>query len=118
MEPRQRYSQWIGYFHNGAKARLWTPEFQDVVGKVDSLDILVEHYQQSDARDFIDATLAVDVNVYLPDDLLVKIDSATMPFGLEARSPLLDHELMEFVARLPSSFKLRGRTPKFIFKKA
>jgi len=118
LEPRRRYGQWIGYFLNGTKETLCTPEFREVIGNIDSLDILVGHYEQSDARDFIDATLDVDVNLYLPDDLLVKMDIATMAFGLEVRSPLLDHELMEFVARLPSSLKLRGRTKKYIFKRA
>lgn len=117
LEPRRRYAQWLGYFLNGAKDDLYTPQFRQEVGHIDSLDLLVHVYEQSDARDFIDATLDADVNLYLPDDLLVKMDIATMAYGLEARSPLLDHELMEFVARLPSSFKLRGRTKKYILKK-
>jgi len=118
LEPRRRYAQWLGYFLNGVKKSLCTPEFQMAVSNIDSLDILVRHYEQSDAPDFVDATLDVDVNLYLPDDLLVKMDVATMAYGLEARSPLLDHKFMEFVARLPSSFKLKGRTKKYIFKKA
>jgi asparagine synthase (glutamine-hydrolysing) len=118
LEPRRRYGQWLGCFLNGTKDGLCTPEFLNAVHEFDSLDILVELYDRSDAPDFVDATLDVDVNLYLPDDLLVKMDIATMAYGLEARSPLLDHELMEFVARLPSSFKLRGRTKKYILKKA
>jgi asparagine synthase (glutamine-hydrolysing) len=59
-----------------------------------------------------------DVNHYLPDDLLVKMDVATMAHSLEARSPLLDHELMEFAARLPDRMKMRGRTSKYLLKTA
>lgn len=117
LEPRRRYGQWLGYFLNGTKDGLCTPEFLKAVHEVDSLDILVELYDRSDAPDFVDATLDVDVNFYLPDDLLVKIDIATMAYGLEARSPLLDHELMEFVARLPSSFKLRWRRKNIFLEK-
>ncbi len=117
-EPRRRYGQWLGYFVGGVQENFYTPEFERVIGGVDSLEVLLRYYEQSDAADFIDATLNVDVNLYLPDDLLVKMDIATMAFGLETRSPLLDHELMEFVARLPSSFKLRGQKKKYIFKKA
>ncbi len=75
-------------------------------------------YARSDAPDFVDATLDVDVNSYLPDDLLVKVDIASMAFGLEARAPFLDHELMEFAASLPSSFKLKGQSKKHLLKRA
>ena len=51
-------------------------------------------------------------------DLLVKVDIATMAHGLEGRSPMLDHEFMEFCASLPSHMKLRGRVKKYIFKRA
>ena len=57
-------------------------------------------------------------NHYLPDCLLVKVDIATMAHGLEGRSPMLDHEFMEFAASLPADFKLRGGTTKYILKKA
>jgi asparagine synthase (glutamine-hydrolysing) len=66
----------------------------------------------------LDAVLSVDVRSYLPDDLLVKVDVASMASSLEVRSPLLDHELVEWAARLPASFKLRGRTTKWLLKRA
>jgi asparagine synthase (glutamine-hydrolysing) len=53
----------------------------------------------------------------LPYDLLVKMDIASMACSLEARSPLLDHKLMEFAARLPCHYKLRGKTLKHLLKK-
>ena len=68
--------------------------------------------------DGVDAMLAADVDWYLPTDLLVKIDIATMANSLEGRSPFLDHPLAEFVARLPSRFKVKGWTSKYILKKA
>jgi asparagine synthase (glutamine-hydrolysing) len=62
------------------------------------------------------AMLATDVNHYLPDDLLVKMDVATMAYSLEGRSPFLDHRLMEFMARVPDHMKLRGRESKHLLK--
>ena len=62
--------------------------------------------------------LAADVAWYLPTDLLVKMDIATMANSLEGRSPFLDRDLAEFAARLPSHYKLRGRTTKYLLKKA
>ncbi|HEY7201678.1 MAG TPA: asparagine synthase (glutamine-hydrolyzing) [Candidatus Dormibacteraeota bacterium] len=66
----------------------------------------------------LDAMLEADVNHYLPDDLLVKMDVATMAHSLEARSPFLDHRLLEFAARLPPGLKLRGANGKHLLKAA
>ena len=55
---------------------------------------------------------------YLPFDLLVKVDITSMANSLEARSPFLDHEVMELAARLPVDLKLRGRTSKYLLKRA
>jgi asparagine synthase (glutamine-hydrolysing) len=68
--------------------------------------------------DLVDAMLETDVNHYLPDDLLVKMDVATMAHSLEARSPFLDHRFLEFVARIPSALKLRGGQGKYLLKRA
>src|SRR5438445_10551948 len=62
--------------------------------------------------------MSVDVRSYLPYDLLVKVDITSMANSLEARSPFLDHEVMEFAARLPVQFKLRGRNAKYLLKRA
>ena len=62
--------------------------------------------------------LDVDVNTYLPDDLLVKMDIASMAHSLEARSPFLDHELMEFAASIPAALKLRRSRAKVILRAA
>jgi asparagine synthase (glutamine-hydrolysing) len=65
----------------------------------------------------VDSMLWLDNHTYLPGDLLVKMDIASMHCGLEARSPLLDHELIEFCAKLPVSFKVRNGTGKYLLKK-
>jgi asparagine synthase (glutamine-hydrolysing) len=65
----------------------------------------------------IDRMLWLDNRTYLPDDLLVKMDIAAMHCSLEARSPLLDHEVIEFCARLPVAMKVRRRTGKFLLKR-
>ncbi len=114
----RRYGHWIFHFSPAQKRELCTPEFLEAAGRKDSVDLLLEAYRASDAPDFIDATLDVDVRTYLPDDLLVKVDIATMAHGLEGRSPLLDHAVMEFAASLPSHMKLRGGVKKYIFKRA
>ncbi len=74
-----------------------------------------EAFQQADEP--IDRMLWLDNHTYLPDDLLVKMDIAAMHCGLEARSPLLDHEVIEFCARLRTPMKVRHRTGKYLLKK-
>jgi asparagine synthase (glutamine-hydrolysing) len=61
---------------------------------------------------------AVDLETYLPGDILVKMDRATMAYSLEARAPMLDHRLAELACRLPEQFKLHGRNGKHILKQA
>lgn len=64
----------------------------------------------------IDSMLWLDTHTYLPDVLLVKMDIAAMQCGLETRSPFLDHELIEFCARLPINQKVRGGVGKYLIK--
>jgi asparagine synthase (glutamine-hydrolysing) len=115
-DPRRRYARWLVHFDHGLKQALCTAEFRDQVGEPDSIELILAAYARSDGTDLLDHTMHVDVQTYLPDDLLVKMDIATMAQSLEARSPLLDHEMMEFAASLPPDLKLHGRTSKVLLK--
>ena len=116
--PERRYARWLCHFYGDRKDELLSPEFCASLDGADALDLLLDAYRESDAPDFMDATLGVDAALYLPDDLLVKVDIASMSHSLEARSPFLDHEFMEFAATIPSDLKVRGRTKKYILKRA
>jgi asparagine synthase (glutamine-hydrolysing) len=70
------------------------------------------------AQSTLDQMLYIDTKTWLPDDLLIKADKMTMANSLELRVPLLDHRLLEFAASLPSDYKLKGFTLKYIWKKA
>jgi asparagine synthase (glutamine-hydrolysing) len=75
-------------------------------------------YSTVPVGDPLSGMLCADLATVLPDDFLVKVDRASMANGLEVRPPLLDHELMELAARIPSRWKVQGKDTKHIFKRA
>ena len=99
------------------RERLYTDDYRALVGRsVAPRTSWRGPWRESRAASVVDVMLDVDVQTYLPDDLLVKMDIATMASSLEARSPLLDHELMEFAASLPAELKVRGREKKVVLR--
>jgi asparagine synthase (glutamine-hydrolysing) len=105
LAPARRYSQWIEHFSPEAREEIYTPDFRNRVDRNMPDQLFAALFSRSHAADWLDVILDADVNLYLADDLLVKMDRATMSHSLEGRSPFLDHVLMEFVASLPVSFK-------------
>jgi asparagine synthase (glutamine-hydrolysing) len=119
LSPADRYAMWIAYFTEADADQLYTDEMQAAISEHrEARRIIREPYEASDARVLSDRLLDVDVQTYLPGDLLVKMDIATMAHSLEVRSPLLDHQFMEMAARLPAEAKLAGKTTKKVFKDA
>lgn len=114
LTPDERYMRWMGYFtgafsdvvRNAARSERVTPQF------------FASLADETGARSAVDRAMAADLLAYLPGDLLVKMDIATMAASLEARSPFLDHRLVEFMARLPWSYKVSARTTKRLFRDA
>ena len=116
--PEESYARTVSVFAPEEVLRLYTPEMIAHTRGVDPYDGLRGAFAASDAPDLLGRTLHVDTLTYLPGDLLVKVDIATMAHGLEARSPLLDHPLVEFAARLPSRLKRRGSRGKRVLRRA
>jgi asparagine synthase (glutamine-hydrolysing) len=92
----RKYGRGISCFTDEMKAGTYTEEFYARVGELDSLSPALDVLATTDASDPVEAVQDLDVNLTLPDDLLVKVDIASMAHGLEARSPLCDHLVMEF----------------------
>jgi asparagine synthase (glutamine-hydrolysing) len=117
--PGARYDDWMSYFTRHELGRLYEPAYARQLPASGVADRLVEvPWNDNVGHDVLTRMLDVDVQTYLPGDLLVKMDIATMAHSLEVRSPFLDHVLMERVARLPSSMKLRRGKVKFLLKEA
>jgi asparagine synthase (glutamine-hydrolysing) len=83
----------------------------------DPFSVLERHFRNA-PRDPLSRIQYVDFKTYLPDDILTKVDRASMAHSLEVRVPILDHSFVERVARIPSSLKLRGGEGKYVFKRA
>lgn len=117
-DPQRRYVRWMSCFDIQQQAALFSSAFLKQVRGIDPERLVLDRYQDTDAVHPLNATLDVDVNTYLPDDLLVKADITSMANSLEVRAPLLDHPLMEFAASLPPSLKIRGLEKKYLLKRA
>jgi len=117
LPARERNALWIA--NPGARriARLYRPEFAASVAGIDPTAALGGIPNDWGSDDLVGDLLRADQGRYLPDDLLFKADITSMAFGLELRSPFLDHRLVEFAAGVPSESKVRGRTGKWFLRR-
>src|SRR5207249_7166778 len=106
-----------GMFENGLRAALYSPDFAREVRDADPFVGFRSAYQACPSSDPVDRALYVDVKTYLVDDIMTKVDKMSMAVSLESREPLLDHRLLEFAARVPSSLKLRGNISKYLLRR-
>jgi asparagine synthase (glutamine-hydrolysing) len=116
--PIEAYFRSISGFPSELKARVLHEDVRWSLKGYDSLTVLRDYYDKTRTTDPLSRIQYVDIKTYLTDDILVKVDRASMAHSLEVRAPLLDHKLMELAATMPSSVKLRGMNGKYIFKKA
>ena len=90
---------------------------RNAAARHDASHLLDEWFATANGSGVLDATLLTDQMTYLPNDLLVKVDIASMANSLEARSPFLDHKVIEFAASLPENLKMRRFETKSLLKK-
>lgn len=112
-----RYMHWMSTFNDELKGPLYSDSFREQTSGANAIGILDTWFKRANGIGMVDALLLTDQMTYLPNDLLVKVDIATMAVSLEARSPFLDHHVIEFAASLPQNLKLRRLTGKYLLKK-
>jgi asparagine synthase (glutamine-hydrolysing) len=115
-DRKVRYFRWMSTFKPAIKQNLYSQEFSNAITQETS-SFLDQWFDTANGSGILDATLLTDQMTYLPNDLLVKVDIASMANSLEARSPFLDHKVIEFAASLPESLKMGGFRPKSLLKK-
>jgi len=116
--PRvDRYARWVSVFNEQTKQPLYSDFFREQTRAANATGLLGEWFRRANGIGVVDAMLLTDQMTYLPNDLLVKVDIATMAVSLEARAPFLDHHVIEFAASLPENLKARRLTTKYLLKK-
>ena len=114
----ERYFRWVSAIDRKSKAELYTEDFARQTDIYNPADFIGNWFAKSNGSGILDATLLTDQMTYLPNDLLVKVDIASMANSLEARSPFLDHKVIEFAASLPENLKMKRTETKSLLKKA
>ena len=120
LDAAGRYIDSISHFNGPKKRKLYSNEIKTKMnGSFERGERLFREIAGSvKSDDAVENLLYLDSKTYLPSDILTKVDRMSMASSLEARSPLLDHKLIEYVTKIPSRLKLKGNETKYIFKKA
>ncbi|GAF72005.1 unnamed protein product, partial [marine sediment metagenome] len=115
-----RHFRWMMFLSQKNKESLYSGDLVSELGGINPLNQLEPFdgfFNRMDSFDKTTGELFLDLNTYLVDDILVKVDRMSMAASLETRVPLIDHKVAEFMFSLPGELKLKGLTTKWIFKK-
>jgi asparagine synthase (glutamine-hydrolysing) len=117
-DTARRYAEATCFFRFGheQKCDLFAPDIWRELHELDSAEYIVRPFHEAEADSVLDRMLYADYMTRLPEHTLMLTDRMTMAHGLEARSPFVDHELVEFMATCPSDLKIRGRQLKYIVR--
>ena len=113
-----------GYFHTVSilrdpmRSELFSPVFRNALGGYQARQVFDRHALRSNTDDPLALIQYLDLKTYLVGDINTKVDRASMAHSLEVREPLMDHELVDWLATLPSALKVRGQEGKYLLKKA
>jgi asparagine synthase (glutamine-hydrolysing) len=119
LDPISRYLDTVSVFTGLNKSSLYSTDFSDQLRDSSHLSSYFHELSRNVKTNApLDSLLYIDSKTYLPGDILTKVDRMSMAVSLEARVPLLDHKLIEFVTRIPASMKLAGIETKHLFKQA
>jgi asparagine synthase (glutamine-hydrolysing) len=112
----QRYTRWMNLFDPALLDAIRTPEFRAALHRSEADRYLAAPIEQRNGASLLAALTRLDLTSYLPNDLLVKADIATMASSLEGRMPFLDHRLVEWASSLPDRLRLRGGQSKYLLR--
>ncbi|PWG01143.1 XrtA/PEP-CTERM system amidotransferase [Sphingosinicella humi] len=114
----EAYAEAVGVTPPALRSRLYGPALLKALQGHRAEERYVKTMAEAPAKDPLSRAQYADLKIWLPGDILTKVDRTSMAVGLEAREPLLDHRLVEFAARLPANMRLRGGSGKWLMKRA
>ncbi len=106
----------LAWLRSDTRDALYTPGFLATLSGFTPMEPVARYYCHNDATDSLGRSQFTDINFYMTDDVLVKMDRMGMAHSLEIRCPLLDHRILEFAAKLPTALKIRGRNGKLVLR--
>lgn len=118
MNGVQAYHHSMSHLRADQRARLFSPAFQRRLNGYNAIEVFHHHAKQAQTEDPLALIQYLDYKTWLVGDINTKVDRASMAHSLEVREPLMDHQLVEWLATLPSNLKVQGGEGKAVFKKA
>jgi asparagine synthase (glutamine-hydrolysing) len=118
VSPEVRFLLWMGYYGNQEKRRLFSPELREKLAGADVFEDAYRYVRRSGLTDSFQRLQYLCMKLYFQDDILVKLDRASMAHSLEARVPFMDSDLVEFATHIQPFYKLNGLTTKHVLKQA
>ena len=116
--PVEAYFHSMSLIRDADRSRLYSSAFKSELAGYNARELFARHAANADTEDPLALIQYIDMHTYLVGDINTKVDRASMAHSLEVREPLMDHEVVEWLATLPSSLKIRGGESKFLLKKA
>jgi asparagine synthase (glutamine-hydrolysing) len=114
----EAYFHSVSFLGDGMRERLYSNAFKAELGGYNAVEVFHRHAARAGTQDVLGLVQYLDLKTYLVGDINTKVDRASMAHSLEVREPLMDHPLVEWLATLPSSFKVKGTESKRLLKKA
>jgi asparagine synthase (glutamine-hydrolysing) len=118
FDPVEAYIHSMSLLRADEREQLYSPGFKKQLAGYRALEVFRHHAEQAGTDDPLALIQYLDYKTWLVGDINTKVDRASMAHSLEVREPLMDHELVEWLATLPSHLKVRGQEGKWLFKKA
>lgn len=118
LSPEVRFLLWLGCYGNSEKKQLLSADLQQLLMREDAFEDISGHIRQSGLKGDFQRLQYLCLKLYLQDDILLKVDRASMAHSLEVRAPFLDRDVVEYASRIRPDDKLRGLTTKYVLKRA
>jgi asparagine synthase (glutamine-hydrolysing) len=114
----EAYFRDLAWLRSDARSQLYSAGFKEKLKGFTPMETVEPYYRGGDGHDALSRAQFADINFYMTDDVLVKVDRMSMAHGLEVRCPLLDHRIVEFAAKLPAGLKLDRHRGKLVLREA